>query len=107
MRSREVTEGQVVSRSAHPRGPRSPGGPGPRPDGGVEVGHGDLLGALHRRGHLLLVLLGQERQHLDIDIIDMFRYYIDIIDIRSSTCPMMALILFTISVCLCISTFSP
>ena len=34
---------------------------------GVEFGHGDLLGPLHRHRHLLLVFTGQEWQHLPDD----------------------------------------
>lgn len=37
------------------------------PNNGVEFSHGDLLGALHRGGHLLLMLLRQERQDLRYD----------------------------------------
>ena len=34
---------------------------------GGELGHGDLLGPLHRHGHLLLVLPVEEGQHLSDD----------------------------------------
>lgn len=43
------------------------------PDDGVELGHGDLLGALHGRRHLLLVLLRQERQDLRNDRVQTLR----------------------------------
>ena len=57
----------VTHPCSSPCGRSSAGGPGPGSDGGAEVGHGDLLGAVHGGGHLLLVLLGEEGQHLTND----------------------------------------